>query len=55
MQYHDPGDVRDALAVGQDIPVVSCDARNRESTKQVLISLVEYVLTMRRHRAAAPA
>jgi signal recognition particle receptor subunit beta len=55
MQYHDPNDVRDALAVSPDVPVVSCDARNRESTKQVLISLVEYVLTMRRHRAAAPA
>jgi hypothetical protein len=55
MQYHEPSDVRDALAIAPDIPVISCDARNRESTKQVLISLVEYVLTMRRHRAAAPA
>jgi hypothetical protein len=34
---------------------VACDARNRESTKHVLISLVEYVLTMRRTRAVAPA
>ena len=45
----------DALAVSSDVPVVSCDARNRESTKNVLISLVEYVLTMRRTRAVAPA
>ena len=45
MQYHDPQDVRDALAISSDVPVVACDARNRESTKHVLISLVEYVLT----------
>ena len=55
VQYHGAQDVRDALAVSADIPVVSCDARSRESTKQVLISLVEYVLTMRRQRAGAPA
>ena len=55
MQYHNVQDVRDALAIAVDVPVVSCDARNRESTKNVLISLVEYVLTMRRTRAVAPA
>ena len=55
VQYHGAQDVRDALAVSPDVPVVSCDARSRESTKQVLISLVEYVLTMRRQRATAPA
>jgi hypothetical protein len=55
MQYHNAQDVRDALAISSDVPVVSCDARNRESTKNVLISLVEYVLTMRRQRAVAPA
>jgi len=37
------------------VPVVACDARNRESTKHVLISLVEYVLSMRRSRAVTPA
>jgi len=55
MQYHNAQDVRDALAISSDVPVVSCEARNRESTKNVLISLVEYVLTMRRSRAVAPA
>ena len=54
-EYHNAQDVRDALAISSDVPVVSCDARNRESTKNVLISLVEYVLTMRRTRAVAPA
>jgi hypothetical protein len=55
VQYHDVQDVRDALAIGRSVPVVSCDARDRESTKQVLISLVEYVLTMRRQHVTAPA
>ena len=55
VQYHNADDVREALAISSDVPVVSCDARTRESTKNVLISLVEYVLSMRRTRATAPA
>src|SRR3982750_3888187 len=55
VQYHNADDVREALAVSSDVPVVSCDARTRESTKQVLISLGEYVLTMRRTRTPTPA
>lgn len=55
MQYHGGDDVRDALAISSDVPVVTTDARNRDSTKQVLISLVEYVLSMRRQRTGAPA
>jgi len=55
VQYHNAEDVREALAISSDIPVVPCDARSRESTKHVLISLVEYVLSMRRSRAVAPA
>ena len=35
--------VREALAVADTIPVVDCDARRRESSKQVLISLVDYL------------
>ncbi len=55
VQYHNADDVREALAVTSDVPVVACDARTRESTKYVLISLVEYVLSMRRSRATANA
>jgi len=54
-QFHTAQDVRDALAISSDVPVVACDARSRDSTKNVLISLVEYVLTMRRTRTGAPA
>src|SRR5689334_19092018 len=55
VQYHDANDVRDALAIPADIPVLSCDARSRESTKQVLIALVEHVLSLRRPRATSSA
>ena len=36
--------VREALGVGQHVPIVSCDARVRESTKEVLVQLVEHVI-----------
>lgn len=51
-QYHEIEDVREALAVSPQTPVVGCDARQRESTKAVLIELVEYVLSMHRSRTA---
>jgi signal recognition particle receptor subunit beta len=44
---YDPEDVRVALDLDQSIPVMACDARQRGSVKQVLITLVEHVLTRR--------
>ena len=41
-------EIRQALAVGEGVPIVGCDARSRPSTQHVLITLVEYVLAMRR-------
>ncbi|WP_199431827.1 GTP-binding protein [Qaidamihabitans albus] len=41
---HDLNDVREALSVDPSIPLVRCDARDRESTKQTLITLVEYAM-----------
>jgi len=41
---YDPQDVRTALDLEPDLPVILCDARSKESAKQVLISLVEHVL-----------
>ena len=55
IQYHDANDVREALAISSEVPVLSCDARSRESTKQILIALVEHVLSLRRPRSPAPA
>jgi hypothetical protein len=43
-QSHAIEEVRDALAVGPDIPIVVCDARDRESVKQTLITMVEYAM-----------
>ncbi|WP_033295709.1 GTP-binding protein [Amycolatopsis jejuensis] len=41
---HDINDVREALSIDPSIPIVRCDARERESTKQTLITLVEYAM-----------
>src|SRR5262245_27107269 len=36
--------VREALVVGEDIPIVLCDARQRESAKAVLIEVVQHAV-----------
>jgi signal recognition particle receptor subunit beta len=41
---HNVNDVRVALDLDPGVPVVLCDARLRESSKQVLMTLVEHVL-----------
>jgi uncharacterized protein len=45
---HTAEDLREALAIRSEIPIITCDARERESTKQTLIKLVEYVISLRR-------
>jgi uncharacterized protein len=44
---YDPDDVRIALDLDPRVPTLLCDARHRESVKQVLITLVEHVLVTR--------
>jgi uncharacterized protein len=39
-----PADVGEALAVSPHVPLVQCDARDRESTKSVLLTLVEHAM-----------
>jgi signal recognition particle receptor subunit beta len=46
-------EVREALGVGPDVPLVECDARDRESVKNVLVSLIEQVLARRLARELA--
>jgi signal recognition particle receptor subunit beta len=41
---HDPDDVREALAVPEDCPVIWMDARDHQSSQETLISLVEHAL-----------
>jgi signal recognition particle receptor subunit beta len=43
-------DVSEALAISPNVPVITCDARNRESTKAALVTLVEHAMA-----AQAPA
>jgi signal recognition particle receptor subunit beta len=45
-------DIRTALDVDQHVPVVLCDARSRESAKQVLVSLVEHAIEVTAPQAA---
>jgi len=40
------GRIRQALNVGPDIPVVLCDVRQRESCKDVLLTLLQHVLAL---------
>jgi uncharacterized protein len=41
---YEPDEVRAALDLRQDTPVVLCDARRRESVKQVLVAVVSHAL-----------
>jgi signal recognition particle receptor subunit beta len=41
----EPNDIRIALSLGPEVPIVLCDARERDSVKKVLVSLVRYVLS----------
>ena len=41
---HRPEEVREALSLGPDVPVLVCDARQRDSAKQTLIAVVEHAL-----------
>jgi uncharacterized protein len=44
MLRHDLDDVREALAIDPAVPVLTVDARQRESTKHTLIALVEHAM-----------
>ncbi len=47
-------EVRQALDVSMDVPLLLCDARERESTKQVLTVLMEHVLELSDLAAGLP-
>jgi len=44
---HSAEQVREALGVSEEVPMLDCDARDRASTKAMLISLVEHALVSR--------
>jgi signal recognition particle receptor subunit beta len=45
LQPHAIDDVREALAVPPHVPVLPCDARNRDSVKAVLVQLVRHAIS----------
>ena len=45
--HYDPADVRIALDLDPRVPALLCDARQPDSVKQVLITLVEHILAER--------
>jgi hypothetical protein len=44
----EPDDIRIALTLPPEIPIVLCDARQRDSVKMVLVNLVRYVMSRTR-------
>ena len=49
----EPDDIRIALSLAPEVPIVLCDARDRDSVKKVLVSLVRYVMTRNSQRNQA--
>jgi signal recognition particle receptor subunit beta len=47
---YDAAEVKQALQIGPEIPVLLCDAREKESCKEVLITLVQHAMKMRAAR-----
>ncbi|WP_405981717.1 GTP-binding protein [Streptomyces sp. NBC_00158] len=45
--------VRDALDLDAEVPVLLCDARDRESVKDVLVGVVEHAMSLARARRAS--
>jgi signal recognition particle receptor subunit beta len=43
----DLAEIREALGIDAHIPLVACDARDRQSVKSVLVALIEQVLRQR--------
>src|SRR2546429_462902 len=44
--WYEPDEVRLALDLDPHVPLLLCDARRRESSKQALIALVEHVMEL---------
>jgi len=53
VQAYDVEEIRQALDIDGGIPVQLCDARERASTKQLMITLLEYVMAAARLTAGA--
>jgi hypothetical protein len=54
MYRHHPHEVRAALSIPAEVPVVLCDARNRLHAKETLVFLVENALRQARSTSQVP-
>jgi signal recognition particle receptor subunit beta len=45
-------DVREAMAIPAEVPIVKCDARRRDSTKQALITMVQHSMRCSKQQSA---
>ncbi|WP_326658938.1 GTP-binding protein [Streptomyces sp. NBC_00385] len=52
---HTEQQIREALALSDDVPLVECDARDRSSSKYVLITLVEHLYALSRGTVGSAA
>ncbi|HWC82457.1 MAG TPA: ATP/GTP-binding protein [Pseudonocardiaceae bacterium] len=48
-------DIREAMSIAPDVPIVRCDARKRESTKETLIAMVQHSMDRLHARDTAGA
>jgi signal recognition particle receptor subunit beta len=44
--YHEDADIRDALSLSSDTPLLRCDARSRASSARALAGLVQHTLSL---------
>jgi signal recognition particle receptor subunit beta len=51
---HDLADVRGALDLSAGVPLIDCDARSRDSSKNVLIALVDHLYSLSTARENQP-
>jgi hypothetical protein len=49
-KQYEPAEVQLALSLDPHVPVLMCDARRRESSKEVLITLLEHVIEVQKRR-----
>lgn len=52
---HTEQQIREALDLSDDIPLVECDARDRSSSKYVLITLVEHLHALAQGKVPGPS
>ncbi len=49
--HHSPDDVREALSIAPNVPVLTTDARQRERVKETVLSLLDVALAQAKARA----